>query len=82
MAAVQAEQDRVTIHLDNLAQLLQSRLDCEDCVKLANEVLDKLAALRKSVNRGRAGQGYWDKPNWWDRDADPALMLMRQARSK
>ena len=85
MNAVFAEQDLVTTKLDHCAEIVASHLnENENCNKLANEVLDELAALRNLVNRGRSGQGFWDKPNWWNRteDIDPALMLMRSARAR
>ena len=85
MHAVHAEQDLVTARLDHCAELVASHInEDENCKKLANEILDELATLRKLVNRGRAGQGFWDKPNWWNRteDIDPALMLMRSARAR
>lgn len=81
-SAVFAEQDLVTEHLDKIAAALNFRTGLSDESKqLANDVLDELASLRKLVNRGRAGQGFWDNPNWWNRgdEVDPALMLMRSA---
>ena len=83
--AVLAEQDLVTLRLDQCANIVASHLnENENCNKLANEILDELAALRNLVNRGRSGQGFWNKPNWWNRteDIDPALMLMRNARAR
>lgn len=83
--AVLAEQDLVTFRLDKCAEIIAFHLkENENCNKLANEILDELAALRNLVNRERSGQGFWDKPNWWNRseDIDPALILMRNARAR
>lgn len=83
--AVHAEQDMVTVRVDKCAEMLIAEVQStNDGQAVTNQLLDELAALRLFVNRGRSGQGYFDKPNWWNRndDIDPALMLMRSARTR